>query len=512
MMTEDSVRRLGHLVEHARELRERYQADPHRPRYHFLAPEGICYPFDPQGCIYWRGRYHLFYAVQAEEVGLWGHASSTDLLHWRHHPIPLGIGPGDPEEQVYAGGALITREGMPAMIYHGVNAGTCIATSDDAGLLRWRKHPANPVLRVPGAGDPGHGRYHVWDTCGWVHGDAYYSISGNKPDTPPRTEGDVAYLFRSSDLAHWEYLHPFYVSERRWTDADEDCSCPDFFPLGDRHVLMFISHTRGTQYYVGHYTGERFHPERHGRLNWAGGPSFAQESLLDGSGRRIFWAWLCESRTRDAQLRAGWAGVMSLPRELSLASDGTLGIAPAAELRRLRLNPRRYDGVRVAAGACLPLEVRGDCLELALEVGPGEADSEFGVLVRRSPDGAEQTEIAFDPAAQVLRIDTSRSSLSSEVVQPWPQPSASFLPDPLAGRADVRVQEAPFALRPGESLELRIFLDRSVLEVFANGRQCMAQRIYPTRGDSTGIALLGRGRAVTVRSLRTWDLAATNPW
>ena len=61
-------------MEHARELRERYQADPHRPRYHFLAPEGVCHPFDPQGCIYRRGRYHLFYAVQrpGSGVGLWG--------------------------------------------------------------------------------------------------------------------------------------------------------------------------------------------------------------------------------------------------------------------------------------------------------------------------------------------------------------------------------------------------------------------------------------------------------
>ena len=115
------------------------------------------------------------------------------------------------------------------------------------------------------------------------------------------------------------------------------------------------------------------------------------------------WAWLCESRTRDAQLEAGWAGVMSLPRVLSLPADGTLGIAPAAELARLRLNQRRYDHMRVAAGACLPLEVRGDCLELALEVEPGDAESEVGVLVRRSPDGAEQTAIAFDPAAGQLR-------------------------------------------------------------------------------------------------------------
>ena len=241
--------------------------DRHRPKYHFTAAENICYPFDPQGCVYWKGRYHLFYACQLDDVGLWGHASSADLLHWQDHPIPLGIAPEDPEEQVYAGGSLINKEGVPTMIYHGVNSGTCIATSTDDELVHWEKHPANPVIPLPNESDPGYGVYHVWDTCGWVDGDMHYSLSGNKPHTPPETDGDVAFLFKSRDLVHWEYVHPFYASDRRWTGADEDCSCPDFFPPGDKHVLMFLSHNKGTQYYIGRYEGEKFYPERHGRLN-----------------------------------------------------------------------------------------------------------------------------------------------------------------------------------------------------------------------------------------------------
>ena len=80
-------------------------------------------------------------------------------------------------------------------------------------------------------------------------------------------------------------------------------------------------------------------------------------------------------------------------------------------------------------------------------------------------------------------------------------------------REDKRVvtaQEAPFELLPGESLKLHIFLDRSVLEVFANGRQCVTQRIYPTRSDSIGVALFSRGRSVDVKSLDAWDMAPAN--
>ena len=506
------IERLASLIPKARELREKYQEDPHRPAYHFVAPEGICHPFDPQGCIYWKGRYHLFYAYQVEEVGVWAHASSTDLVHWIHHPIPLGVSPGDPEEQVYAGGSLINKDGVPTMIYHGVNAGTCLATSADDGLIHWTKHPANPVIPKPKEGDDGYGKYHVWDTCGWLHEDTYYSICGNHPFELPKSDGDVAYLFRSDDLVDWEYVHPFYQSDRRWTEENEDCSCPDFFPIGDKYMLMFISHTHGTQYYLGSYDGERFVPERHARMSWAGGPLFAQESLLDGDGRRIFWAWVFESRSRNAQLSAGWAGVMSLPRVLSLGQDDTLLIEPAEELQILRRNYRRQEGVGLADGSEMRLEgMEGDCLELALEVDD-PSGQKFGVVVRCSPDSEERTVILFDDEARTLQVDTSRSSLSPEVVQPWPQHGTSFSPNPLDGREDVRVQKAPFELAPGEPLRLRIFLDRSILEVFANSRQCLTQRIYPTRGDSMGVRLFSQKGRISVRSIEAWDIAAANPW
>ena len=82
---------------------------------------------------------------------------------------------------------------------------------------------------------------------------------------------------------------------------------------------------------IGRYTGDVFYPERHGRLKWSGGPSFAQESLVDAKGRCIFWAWRCESRTREVRFRSGWSGVMSLSKVLSLAAVGTLQIEPVDE-------------------------------------------------------------------------------------------------------------------------------------------------------------------------------------
>ena len=497
-------------IQIARKLREKFQKDPHRPKYHFTTPEGLCMPFDPNGAIFWKGKYHLFYIFQDEALPhgghCWGHASSVDLVHWTFHPTALAPAPGDPDVGIFSGGAFVNKDGVPTIIYHGVGAGTCIATSQDDDLVNWTKCPANPVVPEPKEGDEGYGVYNVFDPCCWVEGDTYYAILGGM--TLPGRAGDTAFLFKSTDLIRWQYVHPFYESDRRWTDPAEDCACPDFFKLGDTHMLLFISHYAGAQYYLGRYENEKFYPQRHGRMNWPGGPCFAPESLLDDKGRRIFWAWACEARTLEAQRAADWSGVMTLPRVLSPADDGTLRIEPPVELEMLRLNHRKREDISLGPNSQLDLDdMRGDCLELALEIRPDKAQ-EFGLKLRRSPDGAEETAVVYDPAEKSLKVDATKSSLSKDVLQPFPQPFAAGGSDPLEGRKNVLVQSTPFELSPGEPLSLRIFLDRSIVEVFANARQCLTQRIYPSRSDSLGVVLFSGAAGLNVRSLEAWDMAA----
>ena len=500
------------LIKATRQLRLKYQTSPHRPTWHFLGSEGVCFPFDPQGCIYWKGKYHVFYAIQDQGKGAWGHASSVDLVHWVHHPIPLTVKEGDPEEHVFAGGSLINLQGRPTMIYHGVNSGTCIATAEDDDLIRWKKSTHNPVIKLPKSGDKNYGKYHVWDTTGWVKDGVYYSISGDHPDHPPATNGDIAYLFRSTDMVNWTYMHPFYQSSRNWTPQDEDCSCPDFFQLGNKHVLMFISHTQGTQYYIGSYKDNRFHPELHGKMNWPGGPVFANDSLIDDKGRRIMWAWACETIDRETQLASGWSGVMTAPRVLSLSDRGTMEIRPVEELRKLRLNERKAESLTVQVGNNLTLrDIAGDSLELKLEADCPKG-AQFHVLVRCSPNGEEQTRITYDDIQGVIRIDTTQSSLHKDIFQPFPYPQAAYFPKEIRQSKDIRIQEAPFKLLPNETLKLTIFLDHSMLEVFANDRQCVTQRIYPSRADSRLIRLSSTGDNVKLHTLRAWDMAPANPY
>lgn len=488
-------------VNATRALRARFQADPHRPAYHFLNPEGAAHAFDPNGAIYWKGRYHLMYIYQDfERPGrdFWGHASSTDLLHWRIHPPALS--PDEKEDQIYSGGAFVNREGVPTIIYHGTKGGksmgNCIALAADDELIRWDKLPENPVVLAPQEGDPNRGVYWTWDPTAWLEGDTYYAIFGGWPKPT---------LFKSSDLTKWEYRGRF-VEDMALIQGG-DVSCPDFFPLGDRHVLVFISHNLGLQYIVGRWENEKFTPELHRMINPAGGRCFASESLLDGRGRRILWAWAPETRSPKRWAIDGWGGVLTLPRVLTLGEDRTLRVAPVEELERLRLNYRRVENQRVEPG--LKLEaMSGDCLELGLEIEPGTA-KRVVVKVFASPDGQEETLISYDVAAGTLGVDVTKASLDPEVRYGWPKPHHSHH---AAQPAELRVSTLPLPLAPGEPLRLRVFLDKSILEVFANERQVITQRVYPTRADAKGVEILSEGGAAELKRADAWDMVASNPW
>jgi beta-fructofuranosidase len=443
------------------------------PTYHFVSPTSLdCMRFEPNGAFCWKGRYHLGYIYQDQGTHCWGHASSDDLLHWKRHPPMLTPNPGDPDQGLFSGNAFVDHKGRVVIHYHGVGAGNCIAVAADDQLNVFKKLAANPVMKDPG-----------WDPHGWLEGDNYYSISGGNPPS--------LYKAIDEDQTKWKLLGKLMSRDMPEVEKDEDISCPDLFRLGDKRVLLCISHKRGARYYVGRFENEQFHPERHERMNWPGGACFAPETLLDAKGRRVMWAWAIGSPSS-----------MTLPRILSMGKDGALRIEPAPELEALRRNPRRLDNQLVKADSESVLErVNGDALELRVRIDPKHA-TRCGLKVRRSPDGGEETVIEYHPAKKSLRIDLAKSSLSRGVRYKTYVMTGADNPD-------VTAQKAPFELKPGEPLELRVFLDKTMLEVFANGRQCLTQRIYPTRPDSQGIALFSVNGDARFQSVEPLDMAPT---
>ena len=487
------------------------------PTWHVTAlpEEGRCQPYDPNGCIFWKGKYHLMYIFQKGAPGhSWGHAASTDLVNWTYYPPVITPEPGDPGAGTFSGNAFLSKEGKPMLCWFSIDAGVCVATAADGDdkLIHWNKHPKNPIIPVPKPGQPGHGVYKVWDPYLWLEGDTYYCLLGG--NLLPNGK-DTLYLLKSPDLVNWTPLHPFYEHpDLSWTkscnDPDifksEDCSCPDFFKLGDKHVLLCISHMIGGRCYVGRYEKEKFYPEQHVRMNWPGGCFFAPESLVDAKGRRIFWAWAIDPRIGPTRNATG-SGVQSMPRVLSLDADGTLRITPVVELQFLRRNLRTIENVQLKADTEVMIpNVRGDSLELAVEFDPGQA-REVGLKVRCSPDGKEETVLVYDTVAKTLKVDMSRSTLRSDVVYCKGALETVLRDKPRDGEQPAGAVEAPFALRPGEMLKLRVFLDKPMLEVFANDRQCITQQIFPASREALGVKVFANGGAATLLSGEAWDMA-----
>ncbi len=164
-------------------------------------------------------------------------------------------------------------------------------------------------------------------------------------------------------MYEWEHLGYFIDQDQRIVHDWEDLSCPDFFPIGDKHMLLFISHNLGTQYYVGDYKNGKFTVEKHARMNWPGGTFFAPEQLVDDKGRNIIWGWVIERKGPHLP-DYGWAGVMSMPRVVSLSDEGEVRINPPEEFKNLRLKGVEEKDISLKANTEKELALGGKALEI----------------------------------------------------------------------------------------------------------------------------------------------------
>ncbi|MFB7513389.1 glycoside hydrolase family 32 protein [Streptomyces sp. NPDC056144] len=467
-------------------LAERAFRDPHRPRFHFTSPGG--WLNDPNGLTHWNGVYHLFYQYNplapAHHRIHWGHATSVDLVTWTDEPVALVPGTTGPDRDGCWSGVLVDDGGVPTLVYsgrHGDRELPCVATGSP-DLRHWTKDPANPVIAAPPAGvDVTAYRDH----CVWREGEVWRQLVGSGV----RGQGGTAFLYESHDLRDWRYVGPLLTGDAsHGTPADLDWTgtmweCVDLFRVDGTDVLAFSAWDEGTThhplYWTGRYEGDRFTPGALHRLDYGRNYFYAPQSTRDARGRRIMFGWLQEGRGEEATARAGWSGVMSLPRLVTKGADGALAQTPVPELVRLRRDHVHGD----------PEAVRGDQLDLELSLRLA-AGSTVRLGVRETPDGAERTvvELTRDPsgATGTLRLHRETSSL-----------------DPDTDRAP-RHGDLPFG--PAGEVELRVLVDHSALEIFANGRALTA-RVYPTRPEEAiGISLETAGDA-QVERLDAWHMA-----
>lgn len=440
--------------------------EAYRPQFHFTAREN--WLNDPNGLVFYRGKYHLFFQhnPSGRDWGnmTWGHAVSTDLVHWQQLPNALepddlgtmfsgsavvdwdntaGLRSGDDETVV----VLYTAAGDTSPESAGQPHTQCLAYSNDGGRTL-TKLGANPVL--------GH-------------------VAGNNRDPkvvwhePSRRWIMALYLkdydfafFSSPDLKNWQHLHDITAP-----GCDE---CPDFFELavdGDEGNRKWVWTAANGHYLVGSFDGERFEPEGGGPFvaDW-GANYYAVQTYSDipkSDGRRIQIAWM-----RDGEYPGmPFNQQMSFPCELRLRStpEGPrLHRTPVQEIETLYAGLHSWKDLVLAPGENPLSEIRGDLFDLRAVLEPVDA-----------------AEVGFRIRGEAVSYNASNRELS------------------CLGRS------APLAPTEGR-IEIRILVDRTSLEVFGNeGRVSMTSCFVPDLEDRS-LEIYARGGTAKIASLEVREL------
>jgi fructan beta-fructosidase len=478
--------------------------EPYRPQFHFSPPAN--WTNDPNGLVYHDGEYHLFF--QHNPYGnvwgnmSWGHAVSRDLVHWEHLPVALRA---EGEEAIFSGSVVVdesNRSGLgtaadPPMVavYTSARPGSqaqALAYSTDRGRT-WTEYAGNPVLDIGSSEfrDP---------KVFWHEPEQRWVMAVALP-----VERTVA-LYASRNLIDWEKLSEFGPANA----VGGGWECPDLFPLavdgssGKQKWVLIVSLNpgaiaggSGTQYFVGDFDGTHFRADHKQRSSWLdyGKDNYAAVSWNGvPDGRRLIIGWMSNWQYADLIPTSPWRGAMTVPRQLRLETIGgrpRLVQEPAPELRAVRGDLiHRGDGRPLPEGTqALGDHARGETLEIEAVLRARTA-RELGLEVRVGADQA--TAIGYDVRAQELYVDRTLSGDTG---------FSSRFPG---------VQRAPLQLRNGE-LRLRILVDRSSVEVFADrGQVVLTDQVFPD-GASDGVRLFARGGDAEVSKLRIHRLRSIWP-
>lgn len=451
--------------------------DPAHPIYHVTPASRFMN--DPNGPIWHKGRYHLFfqhlpYWVEKPDQGPgWGHVSSSDMVHWRHEPIALMPGPHAYDAAGVASGCCVIHDGIPTIVYTGVGGpqAQCLATSDDE-MKVWHKYTANPVIPdkpdLPGL-DGG-----FRDPCIWKEKDGYRILIG----AGFTGKAGTVLLYKSADLRNWEFLGPLCMG------MGEHCfqwECPAFFELKNRmlknrHVLIVsplfndIAALRGeVQYAVGHYESNRFAPENWQTVDY-GGPTayYAPSSFEDPKGQRILWGWILADRSFESK----WSHSMSLPRVITLGDDGRLRYEPVPELKKLRMHEHQFRNIINDGNEQVLMPSAGLNIEIELSLHLLDK-AEVELHVSRNADGSQYLPI---------KISASESTV------------------------EFNGQRAPFTLTKDGDLTLRLFIDGCIGELYVDKTACISAHIL-VNPKATGVSATLRGGAI-LRRLRVWEMGS----
>jgi beta-fructofuranosidase len=480
--------------------------DRHRPRYH--PSPAAHWMNEPHAPFYYNGKYHLFYQHNPRGPYFhqihWGHWVSDDLVHWRDLPIALTPEKETDPDGVWSGSAAFDESGKPVLFYtagdHRYTPNQWVAVArprlgpeSDEDLIFWEKD-RKPLVKLE---SHIRGVMDFRDPYVWQEDGLWYMLVGSSTEERKGT----AYGYSSQDMKSWEFKGSFYEADYSlYPYLGPIWELPVLLPLGAdaggaaKHVFLVSPVGPGSDveifYWIGSFDREamRFIPDSaEPQLIDVGDFHFTGPSGMKDpkTGRSLLFNICQGERTDRMNYLSGWAHNAGLPVELFLRDDGRLGIRPIEELRKLRV--KLLTSARQETPEAVNIQLAGlkeAMLELLIEFEPGTANR-FGLKVRCSPGGEEETLIFYDRLQGEFGVDRSRTTLDPREMCRGVQ----------AGRLDLN----------GEALKLHVYLDYSIVEAYANELKSVTTRAYPSDTDAFGIQVWGDG-TLNIKYLEIWKL------
>ena len=460
-------------------------SDLPRLMHHFEPKKG--WINDPNGLCFFGGKYHAFfqhYPFKAKWGPMhWGHCKTKDFVKWEQ--LPCALAPDtDYDGQGCFSGSAVEHEGKHILMYTSVRE---LETEDGARVIRqtqsiavgdglnYTKIQQNPVITADVLPE-GSSSIDFRDPRIWKEGNTFYSCIGSRNADD---SGQIA-LFSSGDTETWKWEGIIDRCNNRYGKMWE---CPDFYPMGDKYVLMFSPMGVGEHtsvYLVGDfdYQTGRFSHYISGEVDW-GFDYYAPQSFLAPDGRRIIigwaneWEWMPLWKDWGPTYKEGWCGFFNIPREVRMMENGTLQFLPVAETEILRQDPICQDMFVVTEAETELKAGDGVAFELKMKIDLEETDADMLELILRSGEG-KKTVCLFDFKNAQMSVDRNASD-------GWSR----------------GVSRSTMFLKGKKELDIHILSDQSSLEIFANEYQDNhANNIFAGNAQNRILIRTYGGRAV----------------
>ncbi|WP_406482896.1 glycoside hydrolase family 32 protein [Streptomyces sp. NBC_01615] len=469
-------------------------ADPHLPVAHLRPPRN--WINDPNGLAFHDGHYHVCFQHHPygpEHANMhWGHFRSPDLITWEELPLALTPTPGGEDaDGCFSGNAISDGDRMVAF-YSAFRTDrwaqpVTTAESRDNGVT-WTPRGSLLIPELPEGATMYRDPY-VWREAGRWRMLVGSAQAGGRA---------AALLYESGDLEQWKYRGLFLDRAPQpvapGADTGLGWECPQYLHADGRGALLLGAWDpelgpRRTVVYPGREQAGRFLAGDPVLLDH--GPDFYAPALLPApDGRWLLWGWSWEARDPKWVRESGWAGLLTMPREVTLAEDGSVRQRPAAELLALR-DERAVTATGETAGTAV-LGTVGPSFDLTARLEPrsaGSAGTAGRLRLVTSADGTEYLDIRIDTAAGELVVDRDHASL-----------------DPRAHGGTYRVPCPEASAVSGAPVELRLVVDRSVAELYLPSGRALTLRFYPTGGAPWRIEAHAGGEGSLGYTVGAWNL------